>query len=224
MAQIKKEKKHLFNFDGGFYGITERLFDGLALGLLWILFSLPVITIGAATSALYYTANKVIKQDRGYLFREFWKAFRMNFKQATLLWIVVAVMSFLLQLNVGILDALTDGYLGLFFIVFYALCAILIVATAVYGFAAISRFDMPFGWILKLSLFMTMRYFLTTVMILVVFAGAALVFYLYPLLLLFLPTPVVLAHRYFIERVLVRHMPKEEEPEEKVKKYSYAQR
>ena len=56
------------------------------LNLLWFLCSLPVFTIGASTTALYAVTLKIVRGREGSLTRQFFQAFRENFRQATVLW------------------------------------------------------------------------------------------------------------------------------------------
>ena len=64
------------------------IIDIIFSGLLWCLFSLPVVTIGAASTALYYAAVKCIRHERGRLTQVFWKGFRDNFKCSTGIWLI----------------------------------------------------------------------------------------------------------------------------------------
>jgi len=50
----KRTQRNIFGFDGSFINICDKIFDVMALGFLWILCSIPIVTIGASTSALYY--------------------------------------------------------------------------------------------------------------------------------------------------------------------------
>ena len=72
---------------GNFFSTDGPLFEGMAyiiniiyVSVLWILFSIPIITIGASSTALYYTVTKVIRHGRSYIFREFWQSFKSNLK------------------------------------------------------------------------------------------------------------------------------------------------
>ena len=71
-----------------FYKATECML----LSILWVVTSLPVITIGASTTALYYAVVKVIRNNEGYVWGEFWNGFRTNFKQATIIWLVALLL------------------------------------------------------------------------------------------------------------------------------------
>ncbi len=65
------------------------LFAGslIELNLLWILSSIPLLTIGASTTALYYCTLKLLKDGDISIWKSYWKSFRMNFIQATALWL-----------------------------------------------------------------------------------------------------------------------------------------
>ena len=72
------------------------------LNLLWILCSLPVFTIGASTTALYYVTLKMVQDEESNITAMFFRAFRENFRQATTLWLIM--------LGIGLLLA-GDGYI-----------------------------------------------------------------------------------------------------------------
>ena len=63
--------KEIFGFEGGFTAACSRIFDLMILGFLWILCSLPIITIGASSAALYYATVKSVKNRNGYAVQEF---------------------------------------------------------------------------------------------------------------------------------------------------------
>ena len=85
-----------FDVDGKVYRFMEKITNCLIVSILWTIFSLPIITIGASSTALYYTVYKVIRNDTGHIWREFWNAFKNNFKQSTFLWIIfLLIIAFL---------------------------------------------------------------------------------------------------------------------------------
>ncbi|QTL97485.1 DUF624 domain-containing protein [Iocasia frigidifontis] len=197
----------LFDYDGGFYGKIAMVFDCFMLNVLWIVFSLPIVTFGAASTAFYYTAVKVIKKDRGNILEQFLNAFKINFKDATILWLLIVVLSFIFQLNVGILSSLTEGNVSLFFRCFYIFLSVFIIGIAMYAFPALSRFDMSTSWILKLSIYMTVRYFPITLILFVILLLSALLLYLLPIFVIILPTGSIIVYSYFMEKVLLKHTP-----------------
>ena len=205
----RKSGKNIWGFEGSFMNYCDKIFDVMILGFLWILCSLPVITIGASCTALYYAIVKCIKNNEGYVFRSFFHSFRQNLGPATFLWVIFAGVSFLMQLNIGILMEKTDGYVGLFFIVLYAFVSVYAALAACYAFPALSRYDMPAGWILKISLYMVGRYFLTSLMLAAILVCFGAFTWKVPLLLLFVPGPIAFLMSEFLERVLKKHTPGE---------------
>lgn len=67
----------------------SKLFDIGWLSLIYVVFCVPLVTIGAATTSLYYVSAKVLRKDRGYVWSEFWHSFKLNFKPATLIWLIL---------------------------------------------------------------------------------------------------------------------------------------
>ena len=80
----------LFNINSSFFKFINKLLDVLLLNLLWILCSLPVVTIGAATCAAFSVTLKMVDDEEGYIVKPFFKYFKQNFKQGTLMWIFTA--------------------------------------------------------------------------------------------------------------------------------------
>lgn len=71
--------KKFFNQDSTYNFVMVRLFDLLLLNILWYLTSIPLLTIGASTIALYDTTLKMIRNREGGIVRDFLKSFRSNF-------------------------------------------------------------------------------------------------------------------------------------------------
>lgn len=85
----------------------NKMTDLILLNLIYIVCCLPVVTIGAATTAMYYVCIISIRQGDGYVVKRFIKSFKENFKQATLIWIPrmalfgVVLMDLLFWLKIG---------------------------------------------------------------------------------------------------------------------------
>ena len=97
---------------GNFFSTDGPLFEGMVyiiniiyVSVLWILFSIPIITIGASSTALYYTVTKVIRHGRSYIFREFWQSFKSNLKQSTVVWLIYLVMMGILLVDIRVMGA-----------------------------------------------------------------------------------------------------------------------
>ena len=86
----------------------------LKLNFLTLVFSLPVFTAGASLTAMHHCLSKVIRQtddqDDGQLGEQFLRAFRENFKQATLLWLPFLLIFASALVNVVILLLAPDTF------------------------------------------------------------------------------------------------------------------
>ena len=94
-----------------------KVVDIVWLSLLWLLCCLPVVTIGASSTALYYTVHKTIRGSRGYTTRTFFTALKDNFKQATLSYLVWLLVMIVLVADLMITrEVLKSGNtMGMFF-------------------------------------------------------------------------------------------------------------
>lgn len=80
----------------------SRLFDLILLNVLWVVCSLPVVTIGASTTALYAVMLKIVVNEEGYIMKDFFRAFQRNFKQSTVIWLILAAVGIALGTDVMI--------------------------------------------------------------------------------------------------------------------------
>lgn len=82
----------LFDLNNPVWKFMGRLADIFVLTVLWLVCSLPVLTIGASTTALYYVTLKIAEGKEGYLCRHFFTTFKENFRQSTLVWLIMLVL------------------------------------------------------------------------------------------------------------------------------------
>ena len=108
-----------FSADGAFFTAVNKIIDTIFLSILWIIFCIPLFTIGASTSALYATANKVLRHDRSYIFRQFWDSFKSSFKQSTIAWLFCVLVIFVLVSDIRIINLLIPNIIGVFLKVFF---------------------------------------------------------------------------------------------------------
>lgn len=91
----------IFSIDNRFIQLLNKIFCAAWLNILWFLCCIPIFTIGASTTALYYVSFKLVRNEEGNITKQFFTAFRSNFKKATLIWLPL--------LGLGILFGI-DGY------------------------------------------------------------------------------------------------------------------
>ena len=135
------ERVRFFSYDSAFSQVVLRVTSSCYLNLLWLVCSLPVVTAGAATAALYAVTLKLVEDDTGHLTKRFFRAFRENFRQATALWLILLAGGVVLALDGYIvyhLRAVATGGIA----VFWTLLLALIIAAAV-AYAIILSYVFP---------------------------------------------------------------------------------
>lgn len=78
-----------FNYDGPFFNALNKITDLIILNLLWLICCIPVITIGASTTAMLSVTIKMQSYEVAYPWKDFFKAFKANFKQSTIIWLIM---------------------------------------------------------------------------------------------------------------------------------------
>ena len=82
-----------FDYNNNVFRVLGGLADCLILGALWIVCSIPVVTMGAATAAVYHAVNKSIVHGQGYAFREYCTALKTDLKQTTGAWLLWGILA-----------------------------------------------------------------------------------------------------------------------------------
>lgn len=97
-----------FGNEGLLQTVFGKIWDLLVLNLCFLAASLPVFTIGAAQTALYAVNLKAVRKEEGNAAADFWKAFRENLRQGTILWVLTVFLGGVFALDFRILEML-DG-------------------------------------------------------------------------------------------------------------------
>ena len=126
------------------------------------------------------------------------------------LWLLFLGVVCLLLLNMGILLKKMNTVFGWFFIVLYGAVILIAIMAASYAFPALSRFEMPTGWFVKLSLYLTFRHIGISLLLLLIFAASYLLLLWQPLLAAFVPGASNVLISKLIDPILDQHMPKKE--------------
>lgn len=132
--------KKFFNQDSTYNFVMVRLFDLLLLNILWYLTSIPLLTIGASTIALYDTTLKMIRNREGGIVRDFLKSFRSNFLQSIPATLILAAVLGILVADLHLLGG--EEHAGA--AILYGVCLVLLIALSAlagYVFPLMARFD-----------------------------------------------------------------------------------
>ena len=203
-----------FSPDGKLFAILDRVTDFAVLSLLWLVCCIPVVTIGASTSALYTIALSMQRKEEYALCRDFFLAFCRNFLQGTALTGIFLAVFLLLAVDYRVmeLELVPGSRAGM-----YLFCALTMLAgmTGSYVFALLAFFDDPVLVVLRNAFLMSLRYFPRTVLVLLISFGpmvAAVACYrsahlpLY-LCLIFGAALSARANAFFLYPVFQKHLP-----------------
>ncbi|MDD6491660.1 MAG: YesL family protein [Firmicutes bacterium] len=79
----------IFNLDSPVFRSLSRIADLIYLNILTLLCCIPIVTAGASMTALNYVVLKMVRNEEGYLTRSFFKSFKENFRQSTIIWVII---------------------------------------------------------------------------------------------------------------------------------------
>lgn len=191
--------------------IINKIMDLVFLSIYWLVSCIPVFTIGAATTALYYTTQKVVKNDRGYAAGEYWSAFRSNFKISTLCWLIHLAFGFLFADECYICyqmwaDGDGVGWLWILFVLFEAVNVMM----ALFTFPYIARFDDRTGRTMKNALFIMLINLPKALLQILLIAMFVYCVYRFPPVILIAPSAYMLLSTYLLEKVFRKYMSEED--------------
>lgn len=203
--------REFFGLEGSFNKYAGVVADTFILSIIWIFFSLPFITIGASTTALFYVAPRRIANREGYITSDFWAAFKSNFLRATAVWLVlffvVAVILISMYIGIQLGDELP---LGAIVLPVQIVTLVEVLFVGLYIFPILARFDMGVKEALKAAFFMANRHFLTSVLCIAIAIGlfAIVIFFpaIFPLIFA-IPGAVGMLSSVLIMRVFKKYRP-----------------
>ena len=153
--------------DNGVTRFLGKVADFMFLNLLWIVCSIPIITIGASTTAMYSVMLKLVKNEEGYIVKGFLKAFKENFRQSTLMWLLYLVFGIVIVVDFMLLRMMSPS-IRTVMQVFLIFMTILLISMGIYGFALQARYVNRIKNTLKNALILTVAKMPYTLLMLVI--------------------------------------------------------
>lgn len=156
-----------FNSEGPLMIFLGKMADLIWLNILMIICCIPIITAGASITAMYTITIKMVNKEEGYITKGFFKAFKENFKQATIIWLIIIIIAALFYGDYRIIF-----YAGMEFpkAIIILLIAILVIAysTYLYIFPLLARYENTTKNILKNSFLLSVSNFPKTLLIILI--------------------------------------------------------
>lgn len=171
---------NFFSIDGYFARFLHLVADIVTLHFLWLVCSLPLFTIGASTTALSYSCMKRIRTDEGHVHTNFFKAFRSEFRQSTVIWLIMVAIGALLFVDLRIGMAV-EGIMGKIMLASCSVFIIPFVLVLIYIFPVQAKFSNRITDNFKNALLMSFQSFhYSLLLVLVIGTFAALTFFFPP--------------------------------------------
>lgn len=200
----------LWDVEGPVISFLNKTGQLIGLSVLWLVCSVPLVTIPAATTALYYAVAKTVRHDAGSAGKEFFRSLRANLLRGMVVGLPPAALAALLLLNLRLLGA-GEGSNAFGWAAVLGL--ILLAASGCYICPILSRFTMKAADVWKLAFVMSLRFWHCTLVLLLGTAlGALAQFFLLPIpALAVMPGAMCLAATWPVEKALRHYMPPKEE-------------
>ena len=131
---------NIFEEGSPFQRFLNKMADLLILNLIALLMCLPIITAGASLTAMHYVLLKMVRGEEGYIVKSFFRSFKREFRQATVLWILYMALAALMASNL-IMILQGGGVYPLWLPSSILVVAVLELMFMIYTFAMLSRFD-----------------------------------------------------------------------------------
>ena len=198
-----------FSYDSKFSQLVLKISYSCMLNILWFITSIPIITIGASTTALYYASLKLVRGEDTFVVSMFFKAFKENFKQSTILWLILLVIGIILGGDGYILYHLRLTSTGTPAVLWTLVLALVIAAAIAYTiilmyvFPLVASVTNTNGAMIKNAFFIGTHYLFCTILVFAVhFAMFFIVVAVFTPLIIFGEGLCALISSYFLNNVI----------------------
>ena len=165
-----------FGPDSAFYKFMQTLTDLLKINFLWILCSLPIVTLGGATIAAFDVAMKMAAGEEGHVGRQFLAAFKANFKCGIPYGLLLLLCAYVLWLDFSLFNQIEGNPMIL--LVMGILAAFVFVWCFLFAFALQARYENTLIRTLKNSADICTKFFIRTLtLIIVLFLEVLVIFW-----------------------------------------------
>lgn len=197
----------LFDPENRFWQFLGKITDAACLSVLWLITSLPLITIGASTTAFYEYTLKSVQNLEGSLFKSYFKSFRVHFKRSTLLWLIqlAGTLFFAADLWAAWQFFLSrGGAAGVVMMGVCGFCALVFFCCCFYTFPVLALYGLPLRKLIVTSFFLSIgSLHVTITLIVLLLLACVLTFYLSGFFFFWVGL-FIFASSYFIYGVFLR--------------------
>lgn len=195
-----------------------RVADLIILNLLCIICSLPIITAGASITAMFYVTLKMARNEESYIVKGFFKSFKENFKQATIIHLIMLVTALLLFFDIRIVNQMEGTLYRALFVIFLAF-GVLYLIIFMYIYPILSKFYNTIKATFTNAFLMSIRHLPYTLLMIVISAvpfallfipDAKIMSMIMMLLILLGFSTVAYCNSFFFVKIFDNYIPKDE--------------
>jgi uncharacterized membrane protein YesL len=157
----------VFSYDSPVWRFMGRLVDFLVLTVLWAVTSLPIITMGTATTTVYYITLKMTKNQDGYIVSTYFKTFGKLFLETVKAWLLALIVGIVLGGDIYICVKLGNPVASLI-LAALAVVALVYIMTLMYLFPVMARLDNTIMGYVKAAFYLAIRNFGWSILLIVV--------------------------------------------------------
>lgn len=195
----------IFDLDGPVYRVGVEIADFMILTIYWILGCLPIITIGASTSSLFYVFGKKVRGEDAYITKDFIKAYKQNFKQSIPITIILGLFWLaVIAYNIMILGYNGQAPFALLVVAMFFMIEVILMT--IYSLGILSRFYMKVSNIFLTSFVLAHKHILNS---LTIVAGTIVIEYAVtrvPFLFVVSPVLIIYMSSVFIQKTFTQHL------------------
>ena len=164
----------LFSVDSPVYKFLSKFLYVVKLNFFWILFSIPVITVGASTVAAMSVGLKMVDDEEGYIGKNFLKAFKENWKLGTILWMITVVAVYAIYLDFQLFEAVENN--PIIYLIIGMSTIALAVAALIYSYPLTARYENTLINTIQNSINISRKYLGNTLLLVIILAVEYIVF------------------------------------------------
>lgn len=132
--------RNLFSLDNPVMIFLSKIADLMILNIMVLICSIPVVTLGASFTAMYYVLLRIKRDETTYIVKDFFCAFKKNFKQATILWLIYLIVGAFIALDFYLMYHSGTTFSDYYKIMVFAI-AIFVYFSMIWGFVLLSRYE-----------------------------------------------------------------------------------
>lgn len=171
----------IFSVDGGLYKFMRSLTDVFKINMLWLLCSLPLVTLGGATIAAFDVMMKMSDDEEGYVGRQFIASFKKNWKCGIPYGLLLIFCCYIVWLDFSLFEQIEGNPIIL--LIMGMIAAFVFLISFLYAFALQAKYENTFIKTLRNSADISMRYFVRTLSLIFILAIELVVIFWNPITL-----------------------------------------